>query len=127
MATTKKMIRQALQKRCTRRRRSRNCECSFLIHNSEKYANTYMAVFIRRVTCKSLLSFWGEIYLPGLRPCFLHGGAIVLFSTATKSATFLKNFQVNLHLTHKKRATCFATLLQNELNVTRFTTHVQTC
>ena len=30
---------------------------------------------------------------------------------------------------NKKRATCFATLLQNELSsdVTRFTTHVQTC
>ena len=51
----------------------------FLIH-SEQYANTWMAVLIRRVTCKSLFSFWGqrkvlssEIYLRGLRPCFLHG------------------------------------------------------
>ena len=49
----------------------------FLIH-SEQYANTWMAVLIRRVTCKSLFSFGGqrkalcsEIYLRGL--CFLHG------------------------------------------------------
>ena len=77
----------------------------FLIH-SEQYANTWMAVLIRRVTCKSLFSFWGqrkvlssEIYLRGLRPCFLHGVALVLFWTATKSATILKNFQVNVHFT----------------------------
>ena len=51
----------------------------FLIH-SEQYANTWMAVLIRRVTCKSLFSFGGqrkvlcsEIYLRGLRPCVLHG------------------------------------------------------
>ena len=51
----------------------------FLIH-SEQYANTWMAVLIRRVTCKSLFSFGGqrkvlcsEIYLRGLRPCFPHG------------------------------------------------------
>ena len=51
----------------------------FLIH-SEQYANTRMAVFISRVTCKSLFSFGGqrkvlrsEIYLRGLRPCVLHG------------------------------------------------------
>ena len=50
----------------------------FLIH-SEQYANTWMAVLIRRVTCKSLFSFWGqrkvlssEIYLRGRRPCVLH-------------------------------------------------------
>ena len=78
----------------------------FLI-SSEQYANICMAVLIRRVTCKSLFSFWGqrkvsscEIHLRGLRPCFFHGGALVLFWTATKSATFLKNFQVNLHFTH---------------------------
>ena len=58
----------------------------FLIH-SEQYANTCMAVLITRVTCKSFFfSFWErrkvlscEIYLRGLRPCFFHGGAIVLF------------------------------------------------
>ena len=51
----------------------------FLIH-SEQCANTWMAVLIRRVTCKSLFSFWrqrkvlcSEIYLRGLRPCVLHG------------------------------------------------------
>ena len=57
-----------------------------LIH-SEQYANTSMAVLIKRMTCKSLFfSFWGqrkvlscEIYLRGLRPCFFHGGALVLF------------------------------------------------
>ena len=65
----------------------------FLIH-SEQYANTCMAVLIKRVTCKSFFSFWGqrkvlscEIYGRGLRPCFFHGGALVLFWTATKSAT----------------------------------------
>ena len=65
----------------------------FFIH-SEQYANTCMAVLIRRVTCKSFFSFWGqrkvlssEIYRRGLRPCFFHGGALVLFWTATKSAT----------------------------------------
>ena len=82
----------------------------FLIH-SEQYANTWMAVLIRRVTCKSLFSFWGQrkvlsskIYLRGLRPCFLHGGALVLFWTATKSATILKTFQVNVHFTHYPQA-----------------------
>ena len=51
----------------------------FLIH-SEQYANTWMAVLIRRVKCKSLFSFGGqkkvlcsEIYLQGLRPCVIHG------------------------------------------------------
>ena len=39
-----------------------------------------------------------EIYLRGFRSCFLHGGALVLFSTATESAKFLKSFQV--HFTH---------------------------
>ena len=78
----------------------------FLIH-SEQYANTWMAVLIRRVKCKSLFSFWGqrkvlssEIYLRGLRSCFLHGVALVLLWIATKSATILKNFQVNVHFTH---------------------------
>ena len=53
----------------------------FLIH-PEQYANTCMAVLIRRVTCESLFSFWGQrkvlsckIYLRGLRPCFFHGGS----------------------------------------------------
>ena len=58
----------------------------FLIH-SDQYANTWsMEVLIRRVTCKSLFSFWRhkkvlscEIYLRGLRPYFVHGGALVLF------------------------------------------------
>ena len=51
----------------------------FLIH-PEQYANTCMAVLIRRVTCESLFSFWGQrkvlswkMYLRGLRPCFFHG------------------------------------------------------
>ena len=79
----------------------------FLIH-SEQYANTCMTVLIRRVTCKRFFfSFWGqrkvlscEIYLRGLRPFSFHGGALVLFWTATKSATVLQNFQVNLPFTH---------------------------
>ena len=77
-----------LQRRFTRRRRSRNgipfffVSVDFVIH-SEQYANTCMAVLIRRVTCKSLFSFWGqrkvlscEIYRRGLRPCFLHDGEL---------------------------------------------------
>ena len=54
-----------LQRRFTRRRRSRNgipfffVSVDFVIH-SEQYANTCMAVLIRRVTCKSLFSFWGQ-------------------------------------------------------------------
>ena len=57
----------------------RNLCVDFLIH-PEQYANTCMAVLIRRVTCESLFSFWGQrkvlsckIYLRGLRPCFFHG------------------------------------------------------
>ena len=54
-----------------------------LIH-SEQYANTSMAILIRRVTCKSsfFFSFWGQrkvlsykIYLLGLRPCLFHAGS----------------------------------------------------
>ena len=43
-----------------------------------------------------------------------------------KPVTSLK---VGKNMGNKKRATCFATLLQNELNsdVARFTTYVQTC
>ena len=51
----------------------------FLIH-PEPYGNTCMAVLIRRVTCESLFSFWGQrkvlswkMYLRGLRPCFFRG------------------------------------------------------
>ena len=82
-----------------------------LIH-SEQYANTSMAVLIKRVTCKSSFCFlFGdkekfymvlscEIYLRGILPCFFHGGALVLFWTAIKSAAVLLNIQVNLHFTH---------------------------
>ena len=72
-----------------------------LLIYSEQYTNTCMAVLIRHVTCKSFFfSFWGQrkvlsrqIYLRGLRPCFFHGGALVLFWNATKSATILQNFR----------------------------------
>ena len=84
MATAKKMIWQALQKRCSKRRRSRNwifCVCTFQIH-PEQYAKTCMAVLITRVTGEGLFSFWGQrkvlsckIYLRGLPPCFFHGGS----------------------------------------------------
>ena len=80
----KKMIWQALQKRCSKRRRSRNgifCDCR-LFNSSKQYANTCMAVLIRRATCESLISFWGQrkvlsckICLRGLRPGFFHGGS----------------------------------------------------
>ena len=63
MATANKMIWQALQKRCKRRQRSRKriafVSVDFLIP-PKQYANTCMAVLIRHVTCKSLLSFWGQ-------------------------------------------------------------------
>ena len=86
------------------------CEGRFFNSHSEQCSNTCthvcMAVLIRCVTCKCLFYFWGqrkvlscEIYLPALRPCFFHGGALVFFWTATKSLTFLNNFQVNLHFT----------------------------
>ena len=82
----------------------------FFNSHSEQCSNTCthvcMAVLIRCVTCKRLFYFLGqrkvlscEIYLPPLRPCFFHGGALVFFWTATKSLTFLNNFQVNLHFT----------------------------
>ena len=87
MAAANKMIWQALQKRCTRLRRSRNgiffVSVDLLIH-SEQYANTSMAILIRRVTCKSsfFFSFWGQkkvlsckIYLRGRRPCLFHAGS----------------------------------------------------
>ena len=87
MATTKKndMASFAEQKkRCTRRRWSRTksfcSECKFLKEFFQK----------KVLTC--------EIYLRGSDfdlNCFLHGGALVLFWTATNLTTFSKNFQVN--------------------------------
>ena len=77
------------KKRCTRRRWSRTksfcSECKFLKEFFQK----------KVLTC--------EIYLRGSDfdlNCFLHGGALVLFWTATNLTTFSKNFQVKLHFTH---------------------------
>ena len=77
------------KKRCTRRRWSRTksfcSECKFLKEFFQK----------KVLTC--------EIYLRGSDfdlNCFLHGGALVLFWTATNLTTFSKNFQVNLHFTN---------------------------
>ena len=113
MATANKMIWQALQKRCTRLRRSRNgiffVSVDLLIH-SEQYANTSMAILIRRVTCKSSFffslgtkkSFKLQNLPQRTSTLFISRwiGALVLFRTATKSAAVLQNIQVNLHLTH---------------------------
>ena len=98
----------------------RNLCVDFLIH-PEQYANTCMAVLIRRVTCESLFSFWGKkksFKLQNLpsrtSTSFLSRrvGALFLFWTATKSATFLKNFQVTyiLHIMLKE-----STLLRGNL------------
>ena len=92
-----------------------------LIH-SEQYANTSMAVLIKRVTCKSSFFFFlgtkKSFKLQNLpsrtSTLFLSRriGALVLFWTATKSATFLKNFQVTyiLHIMLKE-----STLLKGNL------------
>ena len=92
------------------------CEGRCFNSHSEQCSNTCthvcMAVLVRCVTCKRLFYFWRqrkvlscEIYLPALRPCFFHGGALVFFWTATKSLTFLNNFQVNLHFTRYAQGT----------------------
>ena len=111
MATTNKMIWQALQKRCTRLRRSRNgiffVSVDLLIH-SEQYANTSMAILIRRVTCKSsFFVFLGTKKSFKLRnlpsrtsTLFLSRRSASPFLNATKSAAVLQNFQINLHFTH---------------------------
>ena len=102
--TANKMIWQALQKRCSRRGRSRNgifCECRFF--NSPKTLREHMYggcdtcdmrkfIFLLRTkkSCKlqNLPSRTSTVFLSRWI------GALVLFLTATKSATFLKNFQV---------------------------------
>ena len=48
--------------------------------------------------CAEREAFHQEIVLPGIQPCFLHGGAHGLFWNATKSAKFLLNFQVHFAL-----------------------------
>ena len=67
-----------------------------------------MAVLIRRVTCKSFFFLLGTKKSLKLRnlpsrtsTLFLsRRSACQVFCTATKSATVLQNFQVNLHFTH---------------------------
>ena len=110
MATANKMIWQALQKRCSRRGRSRNgifCECRFF--NSPKTLREHMYggcdtcdmrkfIFLLRTkkSCKlqNLPSRTSTLFLSRWI------GTLVLFLTATKSATFLKDFQVTyiLHI-----------------------------
>ena len=58
---------------------------AFYDYSTRTHVWLCMAVLIRRVTCKSLLSFSGqrkvlscEISLQGLRHCFLQGRALVL-------------------------------------------------
>ena len=124
MATANKMIWQALQKRCSRRRRSRDgifCECRFF--NSTKTVREHMYggfdytcdmrkfVFLilrTKKSCKlqNLPSRTSTLFLSRWI------GALVLFLTATKSATFLKNFQVTyiLHIMLKE-----STLLKGNL------------
>ena len=58
------MIWEALQKRCTLGTDEAGTDFFFVsvdfLINSKQCANTFMAVLIRRVTCKSLFSFWGQ-------------------------------------------------------------------
>ena len=124
MATANKMIWQALQKRCSRRGRSRNgifCECRFF--NSPKTLREHMyggfdtcdmrkfILLLRtKKSCKlqNLPSRTSTLFLS------LRIGALFLFWTATKSATFLKNFQVTyiLHIILKE-----STLLRGNLYI----------
>ena len=60
----------------------RNLLSVYILIHPEQYGNTCMAVLIRRVTCESLFSFWGQrkvlnckIFLRGRQPCFFHGGS----------------------------------------------------
>ena len=70
------------KKRCTRRRWSRT-EYFFFLSVDFLFLK---AVFQRKV--------WAcEIYLRGLRPCFLHGGALVHFWTAT-NVTSRRNWPI---------------------------------
>ena len=115
------MIWQALQKRCSRRRRSRDgifCECRFF--NSTKTVREHMyggfdytcdmRKFVFLLTTKKS---WKLQNLPSRTSTLflsLRIGALFLFWTATKSATFLKNFQVILHIVLKE-----STLLKGNL------------
>ena len=94
---------EALFKAPTKSKRIADC----LIH-PEQYANTCMAVLIRRVTCESLFSFRGQrkvlgckIYLRGLRPGFFLGGSERLsFFKLRPSQQPFRVFSGNLHFTH---------------------------
>ena len=124
MVTTNKMIWQALQKRCIRRRRSRKgiffvcVSVDFLIH-SERYANTRMAVLIRRATCKSFffLSFGGqrkvlswEILPPRTSTLFLSRRSACPFLNCDQVSNRLTKFSGNLKLsiqfTHYAQGKC---------------------
>ena len=112
MVTTNKMKWQALQERCIRRRRSRKgiffvcVSVDFLIH-SERYANTRMAVLIRRATCKSFffLSFGGqrkvlscEILPPRTSTLFLSRRSACPFLNCDQVSNRLTKFSGNLKL-----------------------------
>ena len=117
------MIWQALQKRCSKRRLSRNgifCDCR--LFNSPRTVREHMYgsfdytcdmwkfVFFLRTKksfkLQNLPSRTSTLFLSR------RIGALVLFWTATKSATFLKNFQVTyiLHIMLKE-----STLLKGNL------------
>ena len=90
-----------------------------------------MAVLIRRMTCKGLFSFWGQRRdLPSrTSTLFPLQRSAFPFLNCNQVSNLFKEFSGKLTSYTQKRATCFATLWQNELKsgVARFTTHVQTC
>ena len=117
MATAKKMIWQALQKRCTRLRRSRNgiffVSVDLLIH-SEQYANTSMAVLIKRVTCKSSFFFF-----LGTKKSFklrnLPSRPSTLFLSRRSACPFLNCDQVSSRFTEYSRKLTFHTLCSRKV------------
>ena len=103
----------------TKSKRNLLWEYIFFIH-PERCTNTCMAVLIRRVACGSLFSFWGQRKVLSCKITFedfdlfsfTADRSASLFWTATKSATFFKNFPVTyiLHIILKE-----STLLKGNL------------
>ena len=102
----------SFEKRCTRRRRSRNgifflWVLIFLIH-SEQYANTCMAVLIRRVTCKRFFFFLGTTKSFKLRN--LPSRTSTLFLSRWSACPFLNCDQVSNRFTEFSGKLTFYTL-----------------
>ena len=111
------MIWQALQKRCTKRRRSPNgifffVSVDFLIH-SEQYAKTCMAVLIRLVTCKSFFFFLGTKKSFKLRN--LPSRTSTLFLSRWSACPFLNCDQVSNRFTEFSGKLTFYTLCSRKV------------